>query len=72
METMDAAELRRIEQEAIERIMQKARELRAQNPSLSPSIARAKAAESLPRTMDKYLGAVSHLQYMGHQPREWK
>jgi hypothetical protein len=69
---MDVTTLRATEAEAIRRLQEKARMLRAENPELSPSIARARAASALPATMAKYMEAVSRLQYMGQWPVQWK
>jgi hypothetical protein len=69
---MDVASLRETERQCVLKFQEKARMLRAENPTMSPAIARAKAASMMPHTMEKYLWAVSRLQYAGCQPLAWK
>jgi hypothetical protein len=69
---MDVTSLREVESQCIARFVAKIRILKAENPGLSQSILRAKAAASLPQTSEKYLMVCSRLTYMGCQPREWK
>jgi hypothetical protein len=63
---IDIESLRATEAECIRRFQQKAAILRSHDPALSPAIARAKAAQSLPQTMEKYLMVCSRLTYAGH------
>jgi hypothetical protein len=63
--------LRAVEADCIRRFQAKIRTLRAENPGLSASILRAKAASMLPHTMDKYLAACSRLTYAGQAPVQW-
>ncbi len=53
------------ERECIKRFRAKAAEIRSQNPMMTPSIAFAKAVQSLPRTADKYQYARQRLQFAG-------
>jgi hypothetical protein len=69
---MDLAGLRAIEAECLKRFTEKARLLRAENPGMSAAIARAKAAQQLHRTLEKYLMVCSRLTFMGCALREWK
>lgn len=69
---LDVENLRATEAECLRRFQEKARMLRAENPTMSAQIARAKAATLLPATLEKYMWATSRLTFMGLQPREWK
>jgi hypothetical protein len=64
--------LRATEADCIRRFQAKMRTLRAENPGLSASILRAKAASLLPQTMERYLSACSRLTYTGQAPVTWK
>ena len=59
-------ELQATEAECIKRFRQKASEIRAQHPELSPQIAFARAVQALPRTADRYQGARQRLQWAGY------
>jgi hypothetical protein len=69
---MDVESLRATEAECLRRFKEKTTALRAGNPTMSPQVARARAASLLPQTLEKYLWATSRLRFMGLQPREWK
>jgi hypothetical protein len=58
-------ELVAIERECLARFRQRAAQLKAQNPSLSDSIAFCRAVESLKRTSDKYSWVRQRLMYLG-------
>ena len=53
------------ERECVKRFRQKAQEIRAANPQLSPQIAFARAVQALPRTAEKYSYARQRLQFCG-------
>jgi hypothetical protein len=69
---MDVENLRATEGECLRRFAEKAKALRAENPAMSAQVARAKAASSLPVTLEKYMWATSRLRFMGYQPVEWR
>jgi hypothetical protein len=59
---------RTVETECIEKIKARATVLMSNDPALPRSIAIAKAAESLPQTMSRYLQARSILGLRGVRP----
>jgi hypothetical protein len=72
MQDMDIAALRELEAECLLRFRKRASELRGKYPTFTWDALLAKAAESLPASMNKYLYAVSRLNYAGLPARPWK
>lgn len=66
----DVESLRATEAECLRRFAEKAKMLRAENPTMNAQVAHAKAASLLPQTVEKYLWATSRLRFMGLQVRD--
>jgi hypothetical protein len=64
----DIESLRAEEGRCIDKFRRRAAKLRAATPRLSPSVAMAKAIESLPNCTHSYLQARSHLTMLGVRP----
>jgi hypothetical protein len=68
----DVEGLRAAEAQCIHKFQQKARALRDADPGMSAQVARAKAAASMPKTMEVYLATCSRLTFCGLAPIQWK
>jgi hypothetical protein len=53
------------ERQCIARFRERAAQIKAANPELTPQIAFARAVQSLPKTADKYSYARQRLQFAG-------